>query len=363
MAFLRVSVNRLRKGMVIASDVYANTGVILVPAGTTVTKEVIHLLTRHFVETVMVEYIVEKKDPSVEVQEEPVREEEHKISEEEHRIFQEKFRVAEDSIAHTLMAVVNGDQEIEVATLLDTINDVIAKSDGETGLISMLMRMKQTSASLYQHAMNVAMFGQILARWMRCSKEEIELVAVAGLLHDIGLTNLSKERRLIFSPKTALENEDKGRHAIDGFNLIKSQNIDGRVKQAVLTHHERLDGSGYPLQAMFSDINRISRIIAIADVYDLLTMKENGQEALSVFSALGKMENMGDNKLDSQMLMRFMTNIAESMIQHQVLLNTGQIGKVIMVDKYNVSRPLVQVENTFIDMAKVKDIYIKEVLD
>ena len=64
---LRVSVNRLREGMVVKEDVYAKTGVILVMEGTCVTKEVIGLLTRHLIEEVIVEYSNDKREPAIPV--------------------------------------------------------------------------------------------------------------------------------------------------------------------------------------------------------------------------------------------------------------------------------------------------------
>lgn len=191
----------------------------------------------------------------------------------------------------------------------------------------------------------------------------MELIAIAGLLHDIGFVNLSKEKMKFFTFQDDLEVSDRGRHAIDGYNIIKNQNIDTRIKQAVLTHHEGLDGSGFPLQVSHFDINQISRIIAIADTYDILTMKEEGRESLSVFSALRKMETCYYNKLDAHFLLRFTANIADAMIQHQVLLSNGQVGKVVMINKYDISKSLIQVEDAFIDLSREKNIYIKEDLD
>lgn len=66
------------------------------------------------------------------------------------------------------------------------------------------------------------------------------------------------------------------KHAVLGYNLLKDKNIDIKVKQAVLTHHERQDGSGFPLKVSKENINYISRIIAIADTYDTMIMAEEG---------------------------------------------------------------------------------------
>lgn len=71
MAQMRVTVNRLRNNMIIAKDVYTNTGIILIAEGTPVTKEVISLLTKHFIDSVIVDYMTAQNDFSLSPQEAP----------------------------------------------------------------------------------------------------------------------------------------------------------------------------------------------------------------------------------------------------------------------------------------------------
>ena len=153
------------------------------------------------------------------------------------------------------------------------------------------------------------------------------------------------------------------KHTIHGYNLIKDKDIDIRIKQAVLTHHERLDQSGFPLQVPSKNINSISRIIAIADVYDTLIMKETGTEALSPFLALKELEENGYHKFDSQMLMTFLSRVTYNFIQHTVLLSNGERAQIVLINKYNLTRPLVQIGSTFLDLAARTDLHIKELLD
>jgi HD-GYP domain-containing protein (c-di-GMP phosphodiesterase class II) len=124
-----------------------------------------------------------------------------------------------------------------------------------------------------------------------------------------------------------------------------------------------MDGSGFPMKVKQPNINKISRIIAIADTYDTLTMREENVEALSVFTALKRMEAYCYNKMDSAFLMTFTEHIADTMIRHHVLLSNGSTGQVVMINKYNISRPLIQVGQTFVDLAKNPDLYVMALLD
>lgn len=361
MANLRVQTNRLRKGMTIKNNVYSRSGAVLVPENTPVTKDIVSLLSRHFIDYVVVEYDTDIPIPSIPAA--PVPGKSPKVNAKQFNEFKNTFAVAEESLSQSLMDIAANDSDIDVSGLLGMLNQIVEKSENDMNLCDMLSTMKTQAEGLYTHSINVALFSQILAKWMHFEEQDIELVMVAALLHDIGILKLSPAEQRGFSFKDELDNERYEKHVIYGYNVIKDKNLDNRVKQAVLTHHERLDGHGFPLQVAISNINRFSRCIAVADVYDTLTMKEAGTEALSPFAALRKMEEEGPRRLDSEMLMTFISKIAHTFIQHNVLLSTGERGQIVLINKYNLSRPLVQVGAAFIDLATRNDIYIKQLLD
>ena len=186
---------------------------------------------------------------------------------------------------------------------------------------------------------------------------------LAGLLHDIGFLELWKDGQEQTEFLQEYETERYEKHVVSGYNLIKKMNIDQRIKQAVLTHHERVNGSGFPLQVMGDNINWISRILAVADTYDALTMRQGDKAGISAFEAIKKMEDEGYNRLDANYLMTFLKRIAETMIQRNVILNDGRMGRVVMINKYKLSCPLVQVGDTFVDLAKQSRYYIQEILE
>lgn len=355
-ANLRVPTNRLRKGMILKNNVYSKSGTLLVAENTPITKDVVSILSRHFIDNVVVEYGTDMPTP-------PLSPQPRKVTAMQFQEFQNTFEIAEESLSQQLRDIAATDTDIDVAKLLGVLNQIIEKSENDMNLCDMLSMMKTQEESLYTHSINVALFSQILAKWMNFEHEDIELVMIAALLHDIGILKLSPAERRDFSFKQELENARYEKHVIQGYHMIKDKNLDNRVKQAVLTHHERLDGRGFPLQVAISNINRISRCIAIADVYDTLTMNEASEEGLSPFDALRKMEDDGARRLDSEMLMTFISKIAYTFVQHNVILNTGEHGHIVLINKYNLSRPMVQVGEAFIDLATRNDIYIKKLLD
>lgn len=363
MACFRVHTDRLRKGMIIKNDVYARTGAVLVPVDTPVTKEVVDLLTRHFIDYVMVDYQAAVSSPSP--ADIPSPESVPKIKKQQIEEFRGSFQIAETALSENLKDIVTKEKDLDVPVLLDMLNNIVEKSGNEVNLCNMLFKMKSNAEGLYTHSINVAIWGQILAKWMDFRPKDIELVGITGLLHDIGLLAITDDAELPtgFTFHAELDGGKYGKHTIAGYNLLKEKNIDIKVKQAILTHHERQDGSGFPLKVKLQNINSISRVIAIADTYDTLTMREPGVEVRSPFWILKHLEDTGYQKFDSNMLMTFISHITNNFIRHNVRLSNDSVGQIVLINKYNLTRPLVQIGSSFIDLAVHKELTIKEILD
>ncbi len=355
---IRMRTNRLRNGMIIKNNVYASSGAILIPHDTPVTKDIITLLSKHFIDYVIVDYQTKSNLPAPELHPEPP-----KISPQQIEDFKESFQISEEILSDSFTEIASTDRDIDVHVLLDALSQIVERAQTDVNLCDLLFLMKKNVKGLYAHSINTALFAQLLAKWLDYDRHDIEHITVAALLHDIGMLKFKEEDLEDFHYKDELKREPYSKHAIFGYNMIKEKSLDIRIKQAVLTHHERLDESGFPLKIAQNQISQFSRLIAIADVYDILTMKEEGTETLSPFDALKEFESNGHHKFDSHMLITFTSKIANTFVQHIVRLNNGEEGRIILINKYNLSRPLVQIGSSFIDLAMRNDLYIKEMLD
>ncbi|MBP3609134.1 MAG: HD domain-containing protein [Lachnospiraceae bacterium] len=377
MAQKRMWTRDLKEGMVVKADVFTRNGVIIVPARTVINQEVLELLARHSIREVFVEVDAPKPAEPV-VKPEPVKpieaapvpvvvpnflEEREKAQRME--VFTATFHVAEETLSQSLRELAYQDKDVNIDQLLNMVNSVVAKADNDVNLCDMLFKMKQSAESLYAHAINVSLYAQLLARWIGLSAEEIELVGIAGLLHDIGLLKCQQEEEgipIYFHDEHDNEVRIWERHVVYGYNMIKDKPLDIRVKQAVLTHHERMDGRGFPHQMDYRNINTISKVLAIADTYDTLTLIEPDYEPLSPFEALRQLNYEYYLKLDADMIMTFVDRMAQNFIRYEVILSNGQRGRIVMINKHDQARPLVQVGDEFIDLSKQTDITIIKLL-
>lgn len=141
----------------------------------------------------------------------------------------------------------------------------------------------------YMHSVRVSLYSTQLAREIGFSDEEVAIVWLSGLLHDMG--KLLVPNYILLGTSTLSENEYSliRMHPTDGVMLIKDF-VSDRVCKGALEHHERLDGKGYPLG--IKNISLIGKIIAIADTFDAMTSNRTYQNALPFEECLSRMEEL-----------------------------------------------------------------------
>ena len=127
-------------------------------------------------------------------------------------------------------------------------------------------------------------------------------------------------------------------------------------------HHERQDGSGYPLGIKGEKIHYFAKIIAIADELDVLNSYKEDNINRGPFEVLETLKQKSLSKLDYEYTKILLEHISNYYMGENVLLSTGEIAKIIQVDSNNLSKPLLLKDGEFLDLSKNKDIYIKELL-
>lgn len=168
-------------------------------------------------------------------------------------------------------------------------------------LVETLALRDRTTA---RHAAAVARYARALARDMGCSDADQELVHTAGLLHDIGKFALPD--RILHAE--ILSDEDWAlvrRHPQDGATLVGRLDGYGPVADAILYHHEHVDGSGYPAGLIGSEIPFASRIVAVCSVYDTLTARDSYRSPMIPQDAIAELRRVAGRQLDAEIVDAF----------------------------------------------------------
>jgi len=168
------------------------------------------------------------------------------------------------------------------------------------GVLSGLIRaLDERDSRAARHCAAVAAFSRDIAKSVGMSKREQELAHTAGLLHDIGKFVLSDR---VMERGGKLEDSDwRGirRHPEIGAGLLRDIGVYGPVAEIVRTHHERIDGRGYPRGLRGDEIPAISRIVAVAEVYDTLTAPDTYRTPMTSFEALNELRRVAGTQLDA----------------------------------------------------------------
>jgi len=155
-----------------------------------------------------------------------------------------------------------------------------------------------------RHAAAVARYARMLSREMGLAPAEQDQVHTAGLLHDIGKFALPD--RILHAD--VLSDEDWAlvrRHPQDGATLVGRLDGYGPVAEAILYHHERIDGSGYPAGLIGSEIPLASRILAVCNVYDTLTARDSYRSPMTPQDAIAELRRVAGRQLDADIVQTF----------------------------------------------------------
>jgi len=197
------------------------------------------------------------------------------------------------------------------------MSSVLYESDGSS--INYLEKVADFEAKLkfdtttYRHSLNVASLSIQLLKESRYDLDEV-LIYHAALFHDIGksimpLTILKKE-----NPLSRDEFSQIKEHAKQGFRILQKYKFPSDVLFAALLHHEKYDGSGYPIGFIGKEIPVIARIVNICDVFDALTSDRPYRKAYSVKEALQIMENSRE-QYDPELYDIFIAKFADNKIK------------------------------------------------
>jgi putative nucleotidyltransferase with HDIG domain len=181
------------------------------------------------------------------------------------------------------------------------------RHEGMVGLLLETLALRDPTAA--RHAAAVAHYGRELAAAAGLGEHAQAVVHTAGLLHDIGKEALPDH---ILLGRSELQDDERRlveRHPTDGARLLLRVEGLGEVANAVLAHHERIDGRGYPDGLAGDDIPVTARILAIAEAYDVLTAQDSYRVPMGAAEAEEELRRVAGSQLDGRLVWLFVTQV------------------------------------------------------
>ncbi len=276
--------------------------------------------------------------------------------------FQVDFTLRSQDLKNCFDAYLSDGGTVNKEELLSKTISLVSPKQTTLDVFDMLHNMRQVNDSTYAHSLNVAIISRIIGKWLHFSNEELDTLTLAGLLHDIGKTKIPDEVLNKDGKLTDEEFQMIRNHPKYGYDILKSQPLNSHIKKAALMHHERCDGSGYPMGLTMEEIDDYALIIAIADVYDAMTAARSYRAPLCPFEVIAEFEKDGLQKYKPKYILTFLENIANAYQNNWVMLSDGTSARIVLLNHRRLSKPLVQLDDgACIDLEK-SPLYIKAII-
>jgi len=342
-----VQVAAIEEGMRLARDILTPQGLLLIPRGFVLNAAVKNILLNRGINEV---WIYKREE-----------EEDNPLVKAEGDFFREYNRAL--AAVNRMMLRLSQNQPFEGDDLRRAVLNLMPAVLTSPRIIYLLAKARHSGETLYTHALNVSVLSMLLGKWAGLDEGEIFRLGLAGVLHDIGKTKIEKsilEKRGLLS-----SGEWKIIKAHPGWGYImalRSGIDDGRVLKAILQHHEREDGSGYPEGIAGKEIEPLAKAVMVADVFDAVTADRPYRRRFTIYHAAEVLQAMRFGQIDPAFATVFLEGLASYYVGNKVILSNGEIGEVVWVDRFNPTRPVVKVGEKFYNLLQCRDLRIEDEL-
>lgn len=255
--------------------------------------------------------------------------------------------------------------------IAETAQNIITDILEEDEVVEKVYDVKERSADIYEHSVQVCTIATLIALKLGLSEKEVYDISVGALMHDLGLRYLVvryEDQDINLLPTK--DQEEYKKHSIYGYTAIKNEDwLSENAKNIVLNHHEHKDGSGYPLGTDL--VSRMVQIVGVCDEFDELICGI-GKARVRVHEAINMIRNYSGIWFDDDIVAAFLQLIAVYPVGSKVRTNQGEVGIVMRQNFHFPERPMLRIvedkygqvmqKEKFIDLIKETTVVIQTVI-
>lgn len=349
-----VAVSQIKYGERLGDNVTTKMGNTLFHKGRIIQEREVEILKAFLIPSV---YIESKNSNEVEQESE-----EHKVKEVE---AVDPFYVEYQNMVKLLKRVfllANGGQQLPILEIRTGLETLIRHIDAYK-VLTFTPKNRNLHEYIYHKSILVSLASYSLARWAGLPQKDLLQIAMAGLLHDIGTSKVDRTLLEKKNPLNASEMDEIKQHTLIGYQILKNMSgINEGVKLTALQHHEREDGSGYPLGVKSDKIHVYAKIVAIADIYNAMTNERYYKAALSPYVVLEQLLNESFGKVDPTLVQVFMNKSTQISNGTLVKLSDNRVGEIVFSDRSHPTRPWVNVNGTIVNLTVERNLFIQDVI-
>lgn len=326
-----VSVNQLQAGMKLGKKIYNDEGLILLADGAELTTPIINRLSKMdigyiYIEDAFTDDIIISGMLQDETRNQALK------------VIRSQFQ---DMTGASTITKGFYHLDKKFSKLMDYILDDMSS---QVDPMIMLLDMHTADNYLYVHSLNVCLYTLVLGIAHGYSKNDLKVIGLGSLLHDIGKTQIPT--KIVQKPGMLSDEEFRHMqaHTEIGYRILKEEpNIPLLAAHCALQHHERIDGSGYPRGLTGPQIHEYAKWLGVADSYDAMTSNRIYKKAMLPHQAVEALYVGSGTLYEQKQLELFRDRVAIYPLGLTVTLSTGESGVVVKIDPSTPHRPVVRV--------------------
>ncbi|SFH70484.1 HDIG domain-containing protein [Tindallia magadiensis] len=332
-----VSTSGLRAGTKLGKTVYDEKGLVLLRSGVKLTDSYIFQLKRKNIPAV---YVDDDLSHGVEIS---------NVIDQEVRVkavlqIKDIFEDIKDRKNKMATRYISDRHYEGVKKTFDDIMGNLQKNKGATMNMAELM---SSSLYTYTHSLNVAVLSVLTARSLGLPQDKVKELGVGALLHDIGKMAVPDEILNKQGSLTEAEWKLMKTHPEEGYRMVKDNlSISAYTKAIIMSHHERVDGSGYPNGFSGDKVHLLTQIVSMADIFDAVTSDRCYRDRVPVYQAVEIIMAQVHKGYDEKVFRAFMQNVDLYPPGQIVRLSNGEKAMVLRNNREQPTRPYVRVLNT-----------------
>ncbi len=364
-----VTVEDLREGDIIASDVLLEDYTVVLSKGTVIKTQYIDKLRELEVFTVYIEEQQEKEEiktqskppvaakktedipPATSTSSSTVKTPtpQNPPQKKEKKLSMEKVTILRDDVEEQVKNKIKDILEMHIyqqteglQKIAETAQNIITDILEEEEVVEKVYDVRERSADIYEHSLQVCTIATLIALKLGMNKKQVYDISVGSLIHDLGLRYLVvryEDQDINLLP--AKDQEEYKKHPIYAYTAVKNETwLSDNAKDIVLNHHERKDKSGYPLGTDL--VSRMTQIVGVCDEFDEL-ISGVGKARVRVHEAINNIRNYSGIWYDSDIVSAFLQLIAVYPVGSRVKTNKGELGIVMRQNPHFPERPVLRI--------------------
>jgi len=336
----RIPLDAARDGDILAQNIFDVIGRILLRSGTRLSEKLIRKISDHKIYSVYIADDSDDIDSIVDVISPVLRAEAINNVKKIYKEF-----VNEESVKDIKSGKINLFKENPyVKELQYTVDFIIDEVLLNKDALVELVDIKKMDNYIYEHSVNVAVLSLVVGLELKLNEKDLRKMVIASLLMDIGNNFVNQDSLKAERKLNDKEYEDVKEHVAKGYEFLRDcTDINVYIRNIILQHHERIDGKGYPYSLKGDNIDRLAKIISIADTYDSLTSDRPFRPAYNPDEALELIMGSAGTQFDFKLVNVFAKKVMAYPEGTFVELSNGDRGEVLAVNKDIPLRPVVEI--------------------